>query len=132
VSRGRIHSPGADDRRAAFHRGRRGEQAALWWLRLKGYRILAQDYRSPAGEIDVVARRGSTLAIIEVKARDSVAAAAEAITPRQRNRIFNAARLFVARHPRHADCTIRFDIMLVTPGRWPRHIVDAWQIDQVT
>lgn len=120
-----------DDRRAAFRRGRRGERAALWWLRLKGYRILAQDYRSSAGEIDVVARRGATLAIIEVKARDSVAAAAEAITPRQRRRIFGAARLFVAHHPRHGDCAIRFDIMLVTPGRWPRHIVDAWQIDQV-
>jgi putative endonuclease len=131
VSRGRIHSRGTDDRRAAFHRGRRGEQAALWWLRLKGYRILAQDFRSPAGEIDVVARRGTTLAIIEVKSRDNVAAAAEAITPRQRNRIFNAARLFVARHPRHGSCTIRFDIMLVTPGRWPHHIVDAWQIDHV-
>jgi putative endonuclease len=119
------------DRKAAFRRGRRGERTALWWLRLKGYRILAQDYRSPAGEIDVVARRGSTLAVIEVKARDSAAAAVEAILPRQRNRIFNAARLFVARHPRHGRCTIRFDIMLVTPGRWPRHIVNAWQIDQV-
>ena len=131
MNRGRSPARDGDDRRAAFRRGRRGEQAALWWLRLKGYRILAQDYRSPAGEIDVVARRGATLAIIEVKARDSVAAAAEAIMPRQRKRIFNAARLFVARHPRHADCSIRFDIMLVTPGRWPRHIVDAWQIDQV-
>ena len=78
-----------------------------------------------------MARRGSTLAIIEVKARDSVAAAVEAIMPRQRSRIFNAARLFVARHPRHGDCTIRFDIMLVTPGRWPRHIANAWQIDLV-
>jgi len=131
VSHGRGTARDNDGRRAAFRRGRRGERAALWWLRLKGYRILAQDYRSPAGEIDVVARRGGTLAIIEVKSRDSVAAAAEAITPRQRRRIFGAARLFVAHHPRHGDCTIRFDIMLVTPGRWPRHIVDAWQIDQV-
>ncbi|HZF34382.1 MAG TPA: YraN family protein [Candidatus Angelobacter sp.] len=131
MTRGRTTARNSDDRRVAFRRGRRGEQAALWWLRLRGYRILAQDYRSPAGEIDVVARRGTTLAIIEVKSRDSVAAAAEAITPRQRHRIFNAARLFVARHPRHGNCTIRFDIMLVTPGRWPRHIVDAWQIDQV-
>jgi putative endonuclease len=131
VTRGRTTARDSSDRRVAFRRGRRGERAALWWLRLKGYRILAQDYRSPAGEIDLVARRGTTLAIIEVKSRDSVAAAAEAITPRQRNRIFNAARLFVARHPRHGNCTIRFDIMLVTPGRWPRHIVDAWQIDQV-
>jgi putative endonuclease len=131
VTRGRAGAPDSDDRRAAFRRGRRGEWAALWWLRLKGYRILAQDYRSPAGEIDVVARRGATLAIIEVKARDSAAAAVEAILPRQRDRIFNAARLFVARHPRHGDCTIRFDIMLVTPGRWPRHIADAWQIDRI-
>jgi len=131
VTRGRTTARDSNDRRVAFRRGRRGEHAALWWLRLKGYRILAQDYRSPAGEIDVVARRGTTLAIIEVKSRDSVAAAAEAITPRQRSRLFNAARLFVARHPRHGSCTIRFDIMLVTPGRWPRHIVDAWQIDQV-
>lgn len=131
MTRGRTTARDSDDRRVAFRRGRRGEHAALWWLRLKGYRILAQDYRSPAGEIDVVARRGTTLAIIEVKSRDSAAAAAEAITPRQRSRIFNAARLFVARHPRHGSCTIRFDIMLVTPGRWPRHIVDAWQIDQV-
>jgi putative endonuclease len=131
VRPGRGTPPDSNGRRAAFRRGRGGERAALWWLRLKGYRILAQDYRSPAGEIDVVARRGSTLAIIEVKARDSVAAAVEAILPRQRDRIFNAARLFVARHPRHGHCTIRFDIMLVTPGRWPRHIVDAWQIDQV-
>ncbi len=131
MSHGRGTARDNDDRRAAFRRGRRGERTALWWLRLKGYRILAQDYRSPAGEIDVVARRGATLAIIEVKSRDNVAAAAEAITPRQRRRIFGAARLFVAHHPRHGDCTIRFDIMLVTPGRWPRHIVNAWQIDRV-
>jgi putative endonuclease len=131
MRQGRGTARDTDDRRAAFRRGRHGERAALWWLRLKGYRILAQDFRSPAGEIDVVARRGSTLAIIEVKARDSIAAAVEAIMPRQRDRIFNAARLFVSRHPRHCDCAIRFDIMLVTPGRWPRHIVDAWQIDQV-
>src|SRR4029077_9188417 len=90
MRQGRGRARGSDERRAAFRRGRWGERAALWWLRLKGYRILAQDYRSPAGEIDVVARRGSTLAIIEVKARDSVAAAVEAIMPRQRNRIFNA------------------------------------------
>jgi putative endonuclease len=130
VTQDRSLGRGTDNRRAAFRRGRRGEWAALWLLRFKGYRILAQDYRSAAGEIDVVARRGSTLAIIEVKARDSAAAAVEAILPRQRNRIFNAARLFVSHHPQHGDCTIRFDIMLVTPGRWPRHIANAWQIDR--
>ena len=81
MRQGRGTARDTDDRRAAFRRGRHGEWAALWWLRLKGYRILAQDFRSPAGEIDVVARRGSILAIVEVKARDSVAAAVEAIMP---------------------------------------------------
>jgi putative endonuclease len=119
----------AEGRRAAFHRGRRGERLALWWLRAKGYRILAQDYRSPVGEIDVVARRGRILAIIEVKSRDTVDAAAEAISLRQRGRIIAAARLYLGRNPRHADCSVRFDVMLVIPGRWPRHIAGAWQLD---
>lgn len=120
------------DRRAAFHRGRRGESLALLLLRLKGYRILARDLRTPAGEIDIVARRGRTLAMIEVKWRDSWAEAAVAVTPRQQSRIAAAARLFLARHARHADCAVRFDIMLVVPRRWPRHIVNAWQVDRVT
>jgi putative endonuclease len=122
---------GTDDRRAAFNRGRRGEWLALWWLRARGYRILAQDYRSAVGEIDVVARRGSTLAIIEVKARDTLDAAIESLSPRQRGRIIAAARLFLGHHPRHAICTVRFDVMLVAPGRWPRHFVNAWQLDEV-
>jgi putative endonuclease len=121
----------SNDRRAAFHRGRRGEWLALWWLRCRGYRILAQDYRSPVGEIDVVARRGLTLAIIEVKARDTLGAAVESISVRQRGRIIAAARLYLGHNPRHAVCTVRFDVMLVIPGRWPRHIANAWQLDQV-
>jgi putative endonuclease len=119
------------ERRAAFHRGRRSEWLALWWLRARGYRILAQDYRSPVGEIDIVARRGRTLAIIEVKARDTLDAAVASISPRQRGRIMAAARLYLGHHPRHAVCTVRFDIMLVAPRRWPRHIANAWQLDQV-
>jgi len=124
---------GTDDettaRRTAFRRGRWSEGLALWSLRLKGYRILARDLRSPLGEIDIVACRGRTLAIIEVKARDNLLQSAEAVTPRQRERIARAARLFIGRHPVFAGHTIRFDVMLVMPGRWPRHIADAWQAD---
>ena len=116
-----------EDRRTAVRRGRRGEGLALWLLRLKGYRILARDLRSPLGEIDIVACRGRTLAVIEVKARDSLLDAAEAVTPRQRERIARAARLFLGRRPAFATHSIRFDVMLVSPRRWPRHIVDAWQ-----
>ena len=125
--------PGTDDtatRRTAVHRGRRGETLAAWWLRLKGYRILDLGLKSPVGEIDIVACRGRTLAIIEVKARDSLRESAEAVTPRQRERIARAARLFLGRHPALAAHAIRFDVMLVTPGRWPRHIADAWQAGQ--
>jgi len=118
-----------EDRRTAVRRGRRGEGLALWWLRLKGYRIVARDLRSPLGEIDIVACRGRVLAVIEVKARDSLRGAAEAVTPRQRERIGRAARLFIGRRPVFASHRIRFDVMLVAPGRWPRHIVDAWQED---
>lgn len=120
-----------DERRAAVRRGRRGELRAIWLLRLKGYRILARDLRTPAGEIDIVARRGGTLAMIEVKWRDSWEDAAIAVTARQQTRIAAAARLFLARHSRHAQCVVRFDIMLVVPRRWPRHVVNAWQIDRI-
>ena len=55
--------------RDAFRRGHGAERRAAWWLRLKGYRVLAINWRSVAGEIDLIARRGGTLAFIEVKQR---------------------------------------------------------------
>jgi putative endonuclease len=119
-------------RRTAYRRGRWGEVLALWCLRFKGYRILARGYRTGVGEIDIVAVRGRTLAIVEVKARDSVAGAVEAIGERQRQRIMRAARSFVASRPRFAGYAVRFDVVLVTPRRWPRHVADAWRADDPT
>ncbi|MGH6961371.1 MAG: YraN family protein, partial [Dongiaceae bacterium] len=95
----------------------------------KGYRILAHDLRSPVGEIDIVAQRGRTLAIIEVKARDTVDSAVEAVTLRQRARIVRAAERFLAGRPQFAGYAVRFDVIMVTPGRWPRHLSDAWRPD---
>ena len=97
------------------------------WLRLKGYRILARDFRSPVGEIDLIARRGSVLAVVEVKARQSLEEAGEAIGPRQRARIRNAAIVFLQRHPSLGTLDVRFDAVLMVPGRWPRHLTDAWR-----
>ena len=116
-----------DGRRRAQRRGLRGETLAVWYLRLKGYRILARRLRSAVGEIDVVAARGGTVAVIEVKARPDAAAAAEAVSPRQRARIARAARLFLAARPEFAWHAVRFDLVLVSPGRWPRHVRDAWR-----
>ncbi len=116
-------------RRRAFGRGRRGERIAAWWLRLKGYRILAQGFRVPVGEIDLIARRGRTIALVEVKARTDLETAYAAIGARQRQRIERAAASFLQRHPALARCDIRFDVVLLVPGRRPRHLTDAWRRD---
>ncbi len=97
------------------------------WLRLKGYRILARNYRAPVGEIDIVARRGRTVAMVEVKARATRTAAAEALAPRQQNRIARAAEHFFAARPELAALNMRFDMMLVQPWRLPVHVRDAWR-----
>ncbi len=116
----------AAQRRASETGGRRSETVAAWWLRLKGYRILAHRLKTPLGEIDLVAARGMSLAFVEVKARADPALAAEALMPRQKHRIEQAARLFLARNPRYGGHNIRFDLVIIAPGRLPRHITQAF------
>lgn len=118
--------PPSAKRLRAWQRGRAAETLCVWHLRLRGYRILARGYRVAVGEIDIVARRGRIVAAIEVKARDSAAAASEAIAPRQRRRVARAFEQFLAAHPQHAGLTLRFDVMLVARGGWPRHLSNAW------
>lgn len=114
-------------RQAAERRGRSAERLAAWWLRLKGYRIVARGFRTPVGEIDLVARRGRRLALVEVKRRETLAAAAEAIRPQQQARIARAAELFLKRRPDLAGLTLGFDALLLAPGHRPRHLPDAWR-----
>jgi putative endonuclease len=114
------------DRRLSEAGGRRSETLAAWWLRLKGYRILARRLKTPAGEVDLVVARGQSLVFVEVKARATLAAAAEALTPRQQGRIIQGARDFLTRNPRYGGHNIRFDLVLIAPGRLPRHIVQAF------
>jgi putative endonuclease len=115
------------ERLAAWRRGRWSEALCRLALRLKGYRILACGWRCPQGEIDIVARRGGTVAIVEVKARRSLEAAGGAVTARQRRRLEQAAGAFVARNSALSGMAVRFDVMLVAPGCWPRHLPDAWR-----
>jgi len=98
-------------------------------LRLRGWRIVASDWRCPSGEIDILARRGGVLAIIEVKSRRDLASAVAAVLPRQRRRIARAASAFLLMRPDLAELALRFDVMLVAPLRPPRHLADAWRID---
>jgi putative endonuclease len=117
-------------RKQAEKRGRRSEMAAALFLILKGYRILGRRVRTPLGEIDLIARSLSgVLCFIEVKARKSGGEALLSVGPRQQSRIARAAALYLARHPGLADKGSRYDIMLVEPGRWPRHLRDAWRGD---
>lgn len=117
----------ARGRRTAERRGRTAETVAAWYLRLRGFGILARRVRTPAGEIDLVARRGRLLVFVEVKARPTLDAAAESLGPRQRKRLADAAAIWLAGH-RHAGA-IRFDVLLVAPWSVPRHIVDAFRPD---
>jgi putative endonuclease len=119
----------ADYRRAA-RRGRLAEALCRWHLRLRGWRILARGWRCPAGEIDIVARRGGTIAVIEVKARRDLETAVFAINPRQRRRIARAAEAFLATRPDLAPLSIRFDVMLVERRRLPHHLPGAWRGDE--
>ncbi len=113
--------------------GRLAEFAALLLLLGKGYRVLARRFTvgagTGAGEIDLIARRGRALVFVEVKARADLGSAAEAIRPEQRRRIVRAAEAFIAERPGLGGLEIRFDAILVAPGRLPRHIPDAWRAD---
>jgi putative endonuclease len=114
------------ERIAAFRRGLSAESRAAMLLIAKGYRIAARRWKTPLGEIDIVARRRRALVFVEVKARVRVDDAAEAVTERARRRIIAAAELWLAHHPDDAEREIRFDVILVAPGRMPQHIPDAF------
>jgi len=113
-------------RLAAFRTGLSAESRAAACLLAKGYRILARRFRTPHGEIDIVARRRNLLAFVEVKARASLDEAAYAVTPRQQARIVAAAQAWLVTHPEHADFELRFDAMLIAPRRLPRHLPAAF------
>ena len=116
----------APERVAAFQTGVSAETRAAAYLMAKGYRILAKRFRTPYGEIDIVARKRNLLAFVEVKARASLDEAAYAVTPRQQQRIIAAAQAWLMAHPEHAELELRFDAMLIAPRRLPRHLLAAF------
>jgi putative endonuclease len=120
----------AHDRKASEAAGRTAELIALWYLRLKGWRLLAERYRSHAGEVDLIMRKGEVTAFIEVKARKTLVGAIESVSPAQARRISAAARSFLAEDRKAARQSCRFDIVAVSPYHWPRHIENAFDGDQ--
>jgi putative endonuclease len=129
MTRRRANDPPSRGHQRARARGLRAETLCAWWLRLHGYRILGRNLRTPVGEVDILARRGRTLAVIEVKRRESLDRAAFSLEPGQRRRLMRAAGYVLATVPRAQGLTVRFDAMLVAPWRFPIHIADAWRPD---
>lgn len=118
------------DRKSAERRGRRAEWLAAAYLRLKGYRVLEMRARTPIGEIDILARKGNLVAIIEVKQRSDREAGLNAVPETAWRRIGRAADARLS-HKWQAlfDCDRRFDLIIVTPGLRIFHQKDTWRPD---
>lgn len=124
--RGPVPAAPRPERQVAFALGLSAESRAAALLIAKGYRIVARRWRSPVGEIDIVARRRRTLIFVEVKARLTHDDAAEAVIRRQQRRIIAAAEAWLASHPDDINYDLRFDVVLVAPKSLPRHIQAAF------
>ncbi len=112
--------------RTSDKQGRRAEKLCIFFLRLKGYKIVAHRYKTHQGEIDIVAVRGKSLAFIEVKSRPSPTAGLEAVSPDQQRRMCRTAALFHAHYRGYSQHNMRFDVMVVLPWHLPIHIQNAF------
>lgn len=113
-------------RQEAEKRGRGAETIACWYLRLHGWRILARRARVPGGEVDIVAKRGRTLAFVEVKARADADSAGFSLDEWRLRRVAVAAERLMSRYMDGVD-DVRIDAIFVVPFRWPIHLPNVWQ-----
>ncbi len=113
------------NRHLAEARGRRAETVAAWWLRLRGWRVLARRVRVPGGEVDLIARRGRVLAFVEVKQRSTDEAADWSLDAYRLRRVAVAAQCLTPRYARDGD-EVRIDAMFIVPRRLPRHLPNVW------
>jgi putative endonuclease len=113
------------NRLAAEQRGRRGETIAAWFLRLKGWRIVAMRVKTPRGEVDLIARRGKTIAFVEVKARRNVRDLATAIDAYRLRRVAAAAEILLPKYGKECE-NMQIDVIMVAPWRWPHHLPNVW------
>jgi putative endonuclease len=118
----------SEKRVKAYRHGLFAETVAALLLRLKGHRIVARRYKTPVGEIDLVALKGRRIAFVEVKQRKTVDDAGWALPARARRRIVRAAQYWLAGHPHFAGSDLAFDVVLAAPWSWPRYIENAFTV----
>ena len=112
-------------RLAAEKLGRRRENIAAWFLRLKGWRVVAARVKTPRGEVDLIARRGKTIAFVEVKARANVRDLATAIDAYRLRRVAAAAEILLPKYGKECE-NMQIDVIMVAPWRWPNHLPNVW------
>jgi putative endonuclease len=112
-------------RSEAEKRGRRGEAIAAWFLRLQGWRIVGARVKTPRGEVDLIARRGKTVAFVEVKARSKCLDLATAIDAYRLRRVAAAAEILLPKYGKGTE-NMQIDVILVAPWRWPHHLPNVW------
>lgn len=117
-----------------YQRGMRAEKLAALWLRLKGYKILEQRYKTAVGEIDLIVSKNNLIAFVEVKTRPTINESLESITPKMKSRITRTAQHYLSQN-NHATLNLRFDVVAVTPFKIKRilykpffihHLDNAW------
>jgi len=113
----------------SYRNGIWAERFACLYLMLKGYRILGRRYKTPVGEVDIVALRAGTLAMVEVKLRKDLSTAVDALGYKGRDRIIKAALHYIASHPRYQDYGLRFDLIAISSSLKIRHLDNAWQAE---
>lgn len=115
--------------------GYAGESVAAWYLRLKGYHILARNFKPPrlsgAGEIDIIARKGNVIAFVEVKRRKTFDDAAYCIDERTKARRIAGAQYYLSVNGEAADLQPRFDAVLIAAGKLPVHLENAWECESL-
>jgi len=118
--------PKSEARLAAEAQGRRGEGLAALFLQCQLYRIVERRFKTPVGEIDLIAERFGTTVFVEVKARGRTTGEAEALGAVNQRRLVRAAGYYLSRHPRLAATPLRFDVIFLAPKSWPRHLKGAF------
>jgi putative endonuclease len=113
------------NRAMAEKRGRQGEAMAAWFLRLQGWRIVGERVKTPRGEVDLIARRGKTVAFVEVKMRSKALDLASAIDAYRLRRVAAAAEILLPKYGKDTE-NMQIDVILVAPWRWPHHLRNVW------